>query len=102
MDLPFIASIYARRKSGHFYPYGEFLNQWATHGTPLKTGFALPYDHFIVIGLDEAVQGASGCSIDASVHLIQALEKSLTLPLGQNERLLSSRGRNHLHSPKRL
>ena len=38
----------------------EFLSQWATHGTPLKTGFALPYDHFIVIGLDEAVQGAFG------------------------------------------
>jgi len=52
----------------------RFLNQWATHGTPLKTGFDLPYDRFIVIGLDEEVQGASGCSIDASVHLIQQLE----------------------------
>ena len=52
----------------------QFLNQWATHGTPLKTAFDLPYDRFIVIGLDEEVQGASGCSIDASVHLIQQLE----------------------------
>ncbi len=52
----------------------KFLNQWATHGTPLKTAFDLPYDRFIVIGLDEKVQGASGCSIDASVHLIQQLE----------------------------
>ncbi|MGB1448333.1 MAG: ABC transporter ATPase [Flavobacteriaceae bacterium] len=59
----------------------QFLNQWATHGTPLKTGFDLPYDHFIVIGLDEEVQGASGCSIDASVHLIQQLEAQFDLVL---------------------
>lgn len=59
----------------------QFLNQWATHGTPLKTGFDLPYDHFIVIGLDEEVQGASGCSIDASVHLIQQLEVQFDLVL---------------------
>ena len=59
----------------------QFLNQWATHGSPLKTGFDLPYDHFIVIGLDEEVQGASGCSIDASVHLIQQLEEQFKLVL---------------------
>ena len=59
----------------------EFLSQWATHGSPLKTGYDLPYDHFIVIGLDEAVQGASGCSIDASVRLIQALEQKFNLTL---------------------
>ncbi len=59
----------------------QFLNQWATHGTPLKTAFNLPYDRFIVIGLDEAVQGASGCSIDASVRLIQQLEAKFDLVL---------------------
>ena len=52
----------------------QFLNQWSAHGSPLKTAFDLPYDRFIVIGLDEEVHGASGCSIDASVHLIQQLE----------------------------
>lgn len=59
----------------------QFLNQWATHGTPLKTAFDLPYDHFIVIGLDEEVQGASGCSIDTSVHLIQQLEAKFNVIL---------------------
>ena len=39
------------------------------------------YNQFIVIGLDEEVKGASGCSIDASVHLIQALEKKYNLEL---------------------
>ena len=59
----------------------SFLNQWAAHGTPLKTAFDLPYDRFIVIGLDEELQGASGCSIDASVHLIQQLEKKFDVIL---------------------
>ena len=59
----------------------QFLNQWAAHGTPLKTAFDLPYDHFIVIGLDEEVQGASGCSIDTSVHLIQQLEAKFNVIL---------------------
>lgn len=59
----------------------QFLTQWATHGTPLKTAFVLPYDHFIVIGLDEEVQGASGCSIDASVRMIQQLETQFDLIL---------------------
>ena len=59
----------------------QFLNQWATHGAPLKTAFDLPYAHFIVIGLDEEVQGASGCSIDTSVHLIQQLEAKFNVIL---------------------
>jgi len=59
----------------------QFLNQWSTHGSPLKTAFTLPYDRFIVVGLDEEVQGASGCSIDASVHLIQQLEQKFNLTL---------------------
>ena len=58
-----------------------FLSQWATHGTPLQTAYDLPYNHFIVIGLDEEVHGASGCSIDASVHLIQEIEQAFDLIL---------------------
>ena len=77
----------------------EFLNQWATHGTPLKTGFALPYDHFIVIGLDEAVQGASGCSIDASVHIIQALEKEFDLTLLDKMNVCYRQGEGIIYTP---
>ena len=47
----------------------------------LKTAYDLPYNHFIVIGLDEEVHGASGCSIDASVHLIQEIEQAFDLIL---------------------
>mgnify|MGYP001165596257 FL=1 len=58
-----------------------FLSNWATHGTPLKTAFELRHNQFIVIGLDEEVKGASGCSIDASVHMIQSLESKYGLEL---------------------
>lgn len=59
----------------------EFLTQWTAHGKHLKASFALPYDQFIVIALDEQEQHATGCSIDASVHFIQTLEQKLDIVL---------------------
>ena len=58
-----------------------FLTQWTAHGADLKAGFAIPYDRFIVIGLDQDLNAASGCSIDASVHFIQELEKHYSIDL---------------------
>ena len=51
-----------------------FLSEWTAHGDALKAGFEIRYNRFIVIGLDQDVNAASGCSIDASVHFIQSLE----------------------------
>jgi hypothetical protein len=59
----------------------SFLSNWSAHGTPLKASYEIPYDQFIVIAVDENIQPASGCSIDASVHFIQQLEKEFTLQL---------------------
>lgn len=56
-----------------------FLNQWQAHGQDLKSSYAIEYDQFLVISVDESFSQASGCSIDASVHLIKALEKELQL-----------------------
>lgn len=52
-----------------------FLEEWTAHGSQLQAGFKIPYNRFIVIGLDQSQSAASGCSIDASVHFIQNLEK---------------------------
>ncbi len=52
-----------------------FLNQWAAHGSPLKSSFTLVHDKFLVIAVDESFNAASGCSIDASVGLVKQLEK---------------------------
>jgi len=53
----------------------EFLIHWTAHGQTLEAGFEIKYNRFIVIGLNQENASASGCSIDASVHFIQGLEK---------------------------
>ncbi|TAI48550.1 ABC transporter ATPase [Flagellimonas allohymeniacidonis] len=53
---------------------GEFITGWTAHGSQLKAGFEIKYRRFIIIALDQSHAGASGCSIDASVHFIQGLE----------------------------
>lgn len=58
-----------------------FLTQWTAHGANLNAGYLLKYQRFIIIALDESQASASGCSIDASVHFIQSLEKELGLGL---------------------
>lgn len=58
-----------------------FLEQWTAHGADLEAGFEIKYNRFIVIGLNQANASASGCSIDASVHFIQQLEKEFDVDL---------------------
>lgn len=53
----------------------SFLQGWTAHGNDLKAGYEIKYKRFIVIALDQSMQNATGCSIDASVHFIQQLEK---------------------------
>lgn len=59
----------------------EFLKQWTAHGANLEAGFEVKYNRFIVLGLNQENASASGCSIDASVHFIQQLEKEFDVDL---------------------
>lgn len=56
-----------------------FLKQWRAHGQDLKSSFTVEYNQFLIISVDESFSQASGCSIDASVHLIKALESALEI-----------------------
>jgi hypothetical protein len=58
-----------------------FIEEWTAHGQDLKAGYEIRYDRFIVLGLDQDMNMASGCSIDASVHFIQSLEKRYQVEL---------------------
>ena len=49
-----------------------FLTQWTAHQQALEASFSIPYNNFIVIGLNENKNLASGCSIDASVFILLA------------------------------
>ena len=58
-----------------------FLERWTAHGNDLKAGYEIKYKRFIIIALDQNSQNATGCSIDASVHFIQGLEKKYDILL---------------------
>ena len=47
----------------------------------MNAGYEIRYNRFIVIALDQSSQSATGCSIDASVHFIQQLEKKYGVEL---------------------
>ncbi|MEM7297218.1 MAG: hypothetical protein AAF391_03005 [Bacteroidota bacterium] len=57
----------------------QFLNQWQAHGNDLKASYRLEHNQFLVITVDESFSQASGCSIDSSVHLIEALQNELSV-----------------------
>lgn len=59
----------------------SFLQEWTAHGANLKASYEIRYKRFIVIGLDQGMNPATGCSIDASVHFIQQLEKEYNVDL---------------------
>jgi len=76
-----------------------FLKQWAAHGSDLVTSYEIPYDRFIVIGLNEEVQGATGCSIDSSVRFIQILESKYQIELLDKMNVTHKEGDKLLYTP---
>jgi hypothetical protein len=62
----------------------EFLAGWAAHRVPLPAGREWRLAQFLFIAADEAATGASGCSIDALVRSVRALEPQLGLTLTDN------------------
>lgn len=58
-----------------------FLKNWTAHGSDLQAGFEIKYKRFIVIALDQQINVATGCSIDASVKFIQDLESTYKVDL---------------------
>lgn len=58
-----------------------FIENWTAHGSDLQSGYIIKYNRFIVIALNQNLNKATGCSIDASVHFIQQLEKDYNVDL---------------------
>mgnify|MGYP007086409987 FL=1 len=58
-----------------------FIENWTAHGSDLQSGYLIKYKRFIVISLNQNLNKATGCSIDASVHFIQQLEKEYNVDL---------------------
>jgi hypothetical protein len=58
-----------------------FIENWTAHGSDLQSSYEIKYKRFIVIALNQSLNAATGCSIDASVHFIQQLEKEYNVDL---------------------
>jgi len=58
-----------------------FLDNWSSHGQSLESSFVTRYNRFIIIAVNQNVQPATGCSIDASVQFIQNLEQKYNVDL---------------------
>jgi len=57
-----------------------FVDNWQRHGKDLKASYKIFYNQFIVLAVDESNE-VSGCSIDASMHVIQQIEQEFKADL---------------------
>ena len=54
-----------------------FLNNWSSHNKEIESSYEIRYNRFLIIGLNENINLASGCSIDKSVNFIKNLQSIL-------------------------
>ncbi len=58
-----------------------FLEEWTAHRAELIAALDWWHGRFLLVGLDESQVGASGCSIDALMGRLTALESELGIRL---------------------
>ena len=59
----------------------DFLDGWAAHGQPLRSGRTLSDGRFVLVGVDVDAESPSGCSIDALTNALRGLGTELGLRL---------------------
>lgn len=57
----------------------SFLPNWSSHGKELKCSFEIKFNLFIIIGVDNSVNNATGCSIDTLTNFILDLQSKTNL-----------------------
>lgn len=58
-----------------------FVDNWQSHGVPVKGFGNLLFGQFIVLMADETATGVSGCSTDGSVRFIKHVEERFQVQL---------------------
>ncbi|MGI9159714.1 MAG: ABC transporter ATPase [Saprospiraceae bacterium] len=56
-----------------------FTRQWTSHNHQLKAEAEWYQNRILILLVDESLAGASGCSIDKSVHFLESLGKELQI-----------------------
>ena len=55
----------------------HYLADWKAHGAPLTVAREWRDGRFLVVGVDQGTEGATGCSIDGLFRLLQDVEKKV-------------------------
>jgi hypothetical protein len=76
----------------------EFVSGWASHRKELKAGADVLHNRFLVVAVDETQAEASGCSIDGSVHFIQALGAEMGIDFFNRMRFSYRDGNGNIHT----
>lgn len=59
----------------------QFIDQWQSHGAPVKGWAGIKYNRFIIIIADENHEAPSGCSIDSSVAVVKEIEAEMSVDM---------------------
>ena len=78
----------------------RFVTGWTAHNNQLKAKAEIRYNRFIILIVDEGQAGASGCSIDKSVHFIKHLEQEYQIALLDRFNLAYREGNEVLSAPR--
>lgn len=58
-----------------------FTAEWTAHNHQLKAKGEVRYNRFLILVVDESQAGATGCSIDKSVHFMKRIEQEFGINL---------------------
>ena len=78
----------------------DFATRWTAHNSQLKAKGEVRYNRFLILIVDESQAGASGCSIDKSVHFIKHLEQQFHINLLDRFNLAYREGSEVLSAPR--
>ncbi len=65
----------------------SFIENWKSHGAPVKGYGNLLFGQFIVLIADETATSVGGCSTDSSVHLIKQIEDAFKVDMFNRQNL---------------
>jgi len=78
----------------------DFTTGWTAHNNQLKAKAEIRYNRFLILIVDESQAGASGCSIDKSVHFIKQIEQQFHINLLNRFNLAYREGSEVLSAPR--
>ncbi|SDP15968.1 hypothetical protein SAMN05428975_0519 [Mucilaginibacter sp. OK268] len=78
----------------------DFTIGWTAHNNQLKARAEIRYNRFLILIVDESQAGASGCSIDKSVHFMKHLEQHYHINLFDRFNLAYREGGEVLSLPR--